>query len=181
MTDGGGHTVARLVTPVFVLCAAALVLLLTFAVLFGLNGPPLGEALTDAALLGALAGLDLAMLRVRIATAPTSVVLHNLVSVTRLPLTSVVRVGAEEGLTFEALDGLTYRTITCQSSVLGGLTGYRRAHRLAEQLRPLFSPDSAAPARPERHRTLTPLWLALGGAAVGALLCLIARLAFAGA
>ncbi len=180
MTETGQRTVVRLVAPVFVLAAATVVFLLVFAVLFGLNGPPLGEALADAALFGALAGLDLAMLRVRIVAAPSAVVLHNLVSVTRLPLTSVARVGTEEGLTFEALDGQTYRTIACQSSVLGGLTGYRRANRLAEQLRPVFEPDPAASELPEKRRTLVLVWLVLGGALVGALLCLFARLVFAG-
>ena len=163
-----------------------LVFFLTLAVLFGVNGPPLGEALFDAALFGGCAGLDVGILRIRLMGWRSAVEAINFFTTWSLPIGRIVSVEGDDGLYFVVRneDGSTAKArSSAYSWSLGGqLAGFPRGRRLASELTAWLAdrPETLTSDWPVRTRTWAWVGLILGGAMVEAAICGVAHAVWAG-
>jgi hypothetical protein len=148
-----------------------------FVILFALNGPPFADGALDTAIFGAIAGVMLSVLRLRIKGVGESLVIVNWLTDTKIPAEAVKAVSVDRGLVIVTADGFRHRTAASQPSVLGDVTNYPRAHRAASQIGAWIKSVSGSQDNAwRRTRTGWAVALPVSGAVLGAALFAVVRL-----
>ncbi len=136
MTTGGTEVLGRGGLGINVLALTLIVVSIVFNVLNALApGSHLGAAVGGGMLFGAMATYGYLASTTSVQVRGDDLVLVGLLSVTRLPLPSVLRVSGEDGLEVTTTGGQTLTHMGYGSSVLGALTGNRRSNRVAARIR----------------------------------------------
>lgn len=109
----------------------------------------LGDVLADAAIFGALGAFGCLTSTTSVRVSGGDLVLVRLLAVTTVALPEVVGVRGENGLEVETKDGQTLTHIGYGSSLLGTMTGNRRATHVAARVRQRL-PESGPSSSPVR-------------------------------
>src|SRR3954447_3556052 len=95
---------------------------------------PLGKRVEDALLFGVLATFGLLAATTSVRIDGSDLQLVRLVATTSIPLSMITKVSGENGLEVTTQGGTTYTHIGYGGSLIGALTGNRRATRVAARI-----------------------------------------------